>query len=103
MQGLEELRLAISNHLNQNNDNIFTSEDIVIGPGTKELMFLTQIAFGGEILLSAPSWVSYQPQAIIAKNKVHWMQTSADTNWFPTPEQLESKLKVLIIKIYYSL
>ena len=93
MQGLEELRLAISNHLNQNNDNIFTSEDIVIGPGTKELMFLTQIAFGGEILLSAPSWVSYQPQAIIAKNKVHWMQTSADTNWFPTPEQLESKIK----------
>jgi aspartate aminotransferase len=93
MQGLEELRLAISNHLNQNNDNVFTAEDIVIGPGTKELMFLTQIAFGGEILLSAPSWVSYQPQAIIAKNKVHWIQTSADTKWFPTAEQLESKIK----------
>ncbi len=93
MQGLEELRLAISNHLNQNNDNVFTSEDIVIGPGTKELMFLTQIAFGGEILLPAPSWVSYQPQAIVAKNKVHWIQTSADTNWFPTAEQLESKIK----------
>ena len=93
MQGLEELRLAISNHLNQNNDNVFTPEDIVVGPGTKELMFLTQIAFGGEILLPAPSWVSYQPQAIVAKNKVHWIQTSADTNWFPTAEQLESKIK----------
>ena len=49
---------------------------LLIGPGTKELMFLTQIAFKGDILLPAPSWVSYQPQALIAKNKVHWIQTS---------------------------
>ena len=40
MQGLEELRLAISNYLNKNNNNDFNKEDIVIGPGTKELMFL---------------------------------------------------------------
>ena len=47
MQGLEELRSAIANYLNNNNNNDFKSDDIVIGPGTKELMFLTQIAFGG--------------------------------------------------------
>ena len=69
MQGLEELRLAIANHLNKNNNNDFKPNDIVVGPGTKELMFLTQIAFEGEVLLPAPSWVSYQPQAFIAKNK----------------------------------
>ena len=44
MQGLEELRSAIANYLNKNNNN-FKSDDIIIGPGTKELMFLTQIAF----------------------------------------------------------
>jgi len=93
MQGLEELRLAIANYLNKNNNNNFKSEDILIGPGTKELMLLTQIAFQGEVLLPAPSWVSYQPQALIAKNKVHWIQTTDSSNWFPTAEQLENKIK----------
>ena len=93
MQGLEDLRLAIANYLNKNNNNDFKQEDIVIGPGTKELMFLTQIAFQGEVLLPAPSWVSYLPQALIAKNKVHWIQTTGNSNWFPTAEQLENKIK----------
>ena len=93
MQGLEELRLAIANYLNKNNNNNFKSDDILVGPGTKELMFLTQIAFQGEVLLPAPSWVSYQPQALIAKNKVHWIQTTNSSNWFPTAEQLEDKIK----------
>ena len=56
-------------------------------------MFLTQIAFQGEVLLPAPSWVSYQPQAFIAKNKVHWIQTTSNSNWFPTAELLENKIK----------
>ena len=98
MQGLEELRVAIANHLNKDNKNNFTSDDIVIGPGTKELMFLTQIVFDGEVLLPAPSWVSYQPQASIAKNKVHWIQTTSDTNWFPTAQQLEDKIKTIANK-----
>ena len=93
IQGLEELRLAIANNLNKNNNNNFKKEDIVIGPGTKELMFLTQIIFQGEVLLPAPSWVSYQPQALIAKNKVHWIQTTSDSNWFPTASQIENKIK----------
>ena len=93
MQGLEELRSAISIHLNKNNDSDFSKEDIVIGPGTKELMLLTQIIFKGDVLLPAPSWVSYQPQALIARNKVHWIQTDASSNWFPTSKQLEDKVK----------
>ena len=93
MQGLKELRLAIADDLNKNNSNNFKEEDIVIGPGTKELMFLTQIAFNGEILLPAPSWVSYFPQTLIAKNKTHWIQTTSNTNWFPTRIQLEDKIK----------
>ena len=95
MQGLEELRTVIAEYLKKNNNNDFIKDDIVIGPGTKELMFLTQIAFNGEILLPSPSWVSYQPQALIAKNKVHWIQTSSKNNWFPDPEQLEKKIKSL--------
>jgi aspartate aminotransferase len=93
IQGLEELRQAIATYLNRNHNNNFKLDDIVIGPGSKELMFLTHIVFNGEVLLPAPSWVSYQPQAIIAKNKVHWIQTSSNSNWFPTADQIEKKIK----------
>ena len=82
MQGLDKLRLAVAEHLNTTNKNNFTANDIVIGPGTKELMFLLQVAFEGEVLLPAPSWVSYQPQAVIGNNKVSWLQTTKDNNWF---------------------
>ena len=96
MQGLEDLRLVIANYLNTNNsNNNFNSSDIIIGPGSKELMLLIQIAFNGDILLPAPSWVSYQPQAAIAKNKVHWINTSSNSNWFPTAEQIERKIKTI--------
>ena len=94
MQGLEEMRSAIAKDLN-NNNNQYDSDDIVVGPGTKELMFLTQLAFNGDILLPAPSWVSYEPQAAIAKNKVHWIQSSSSTNWFPTGKQIEDKIKTI--------
>ena len=100
MQGLEELRIAIATYLNNYNHN-FQSDDIVIGPGTKELMLLTHIAFNGEIILPAPSWVSYQPQALIAKNKVHWIQTSSNSNWFPTAQQLEDKVKSIKNKNFF--
>ena len=89
----ENIILSLKNNANKNNNNDFKQEDIIIGPGTKELMFLTQIAFQGEVLLPAPSWVSYLPQALIAKNKVHWIQTTSNSNWFPTAEQLENKIK----------
>ncbi len=56
-------------------------------------MLLLHVAFNGEIILSAPSWVSYEPQAIIGRNKVHWIQTSRENNWFPTGKQLEKKIK----------
>ena len=95
MQGLQDLRKVIAKDLKKNNNIQFEAEDIVIGPGTKELMFLTQLAFNGDILLPAPSWVSYAPQAFIAKNKIHWIQTSADTNWFPTGKQIEDKIKTI--------
>ena len=58
-------------------------------------MLLLHVAFNGEIILSAPSWVSYEPQAIIGRNKVHWIQTSRENNWFPTAKQLEKKIKSL--------
>ena len=93
MQGLPELREAISKYLNKNTNNYFSKDNIIITPGSKEGMFLMHQAFNGDIILPAPSWVSYEPQANISSNKVHWIQTSSDNNWFPTAKELEKKIK----------
>ena len=75
--------------LHQKKKYEYKSENIIIGPGTKELMFLLQILFDGEILLPAPSWVSYHPQATLSRNQVHWIQTKRENNWFPTAHDIE--------------
>ena len=93
MQGLPKLREVISKYLSKKTGNLFLKENIIITPGSKEGMFLMHMAFNGDIILPAPSWVSYAPQAKIASNKVHWIQTSANNNWFPTAQELESKIK----------
>jgi len=93
IQGLKRLRESISKNLKKKIGINYPSENIVITPGSKEAMLLLHVAFNGEIILSAPSWVSYEPQAIIGRNKVHWIQTSRENNWFPTAKQLEKKIK----------
>ena len=95
MQGLAELRKAISKYLNGRTNKFFDHKNIIVGPGSKELMFLLHLSFDGDIILPAPSWVSYEPQAIIGRNTVHWLQTSRDNNWFPTSKEIEKKIKSL--------
>ena len=90
IQGLEELRYAISLYESKKKNKKFTSDQIIIGPGSKELMFLLHISFEGEIILPSPSWVSYLPQSIIADNKFHWIDTKAENNWYPTAENIEN-------------
>ena len=93
IQGLPALREAVSNYLLQKTGVNYPKENILITPGSKEAMLLMHVAFNGEIILPAPSWVSYEPQAQIGLNKVHWLQTTRENNWFPTPKELEKKIK----------
>ena len=93
IQGLPKLREAISNYLENKTGNSYPKENILITPGSKEAMLLMHIAFNGEIIIPAPGWVSYEPQAQIGSNKVHWLETSRANNWFPTADELEKKIK----------
>ena len=93
MQGLEELRKSIAKYISKKKNYEYLSNNVIVGPGSKELMFLLQILFEGEILLPAPSWVSYAPQAIIGGNKIKWIQTKSENNWFPTAQEIEDVIK----------
>mgnify|MGYP006114135167 FL=1 len=89
IQGLDELRDAIAKYESKKKNKNFKSDQIILGPGSKELMFLLHISFDGEIILPSPSWVSYKPQSIIADNRYHWIDTAAENNWYPTAESIE--------------
>ena len=89
MQGLPELRDAVANYISSKKNHNYKAENILIGPGTKELMFLLQMLFDGEVILPTPSWVSYEPQAILGRNKIHWIETRRENNWFPTSSDIE--------------
>ena len=89
MQGLSSLRVSIAKYTSTKKNYSYTSDNVIIGPGSKELMFLLHVIFDGEIILPAPSWVSYAPQAIIGRNKVQLIQTKRENNWFPTGDEIE--------------
>jgi aspartate aminotransferase len=61
---------------------------VLIGPGSKELMFLLQLAFYGELIVPTPCWVSYVPQARILGRKVSLIQTRYEDKWRITAESL---------------
>ena len=89
MQGLLDLRDSIAQFVSLRKKYEYKAENILIGPGTKELMFLLHILFDGEVILPTPSWVSYEPQAILGRNKVHWISTTRENNWFPSALDVE--------------
>ncbi len=95
IQGLPELREKISKYLLKRTGNDYPKENILITPGSKEAMLLIHIAFDGEIIIPAPGWVSYEPQAEIGSNNVHWLETSRSNNWFPTGKELEKKIQTI--------
>ena len=89
MQGLKELREVVAKYTSTKKDYNYKSENVIIGPGSKELMFLLHVLFDGDIILPAPSWVSYAPQAILGRNKIQLIQTTSENNWFPTGSEIE--------------
>ena len=89
IQGLSDLRRSVAKYTSSKKNYKYSSEDVIIGPGSKELMFLLHVIFDGEVILPAPSWVSYAPQAIIGRNKIRMIQTKRENNWFPTASEIE--------------
>jgi len=89
VKGLKGLREAISGYINRNERMRSTWEDVLIGPGSKELLFMLQLAYYGDLLIPRPSWVSYAPQARIIGRSVHWLPTHAENNWQLTAEELD--------------
>ena len=93
VSGLYELRDCIAKYHTNKNKVGYNADDVLIGPGSKELLFQCQMVFDGITLLPSPSWVSYAPQANFLGKKILWLQTTAKENWHITANLLEETCK----------
>jgi len=93
VKGLLELRRAVAEHHNRTFGIDCTEDDVLIGPGSKELMFILQLVYYGDIVIPTPAWVSYAPQAQIIGRQIRLLHTHAKNGWRLTPEQLDELCK----------
>lgn len=90
VKGLPELRQILSKHHERYFGIDCGIDNIIVGPGSKELMFILQLVYDGEIMIPMPAWVSYLPQARIVGRRVNTIVTSSKNQWKISPEQLEA-------------
>ncbi len=89
VKGLPDLREAVAGYHRRVHGIEREGEDVLIGPGSKELIFLLQLVFEAKLALPSPSWVTYAPQAEILGKPFYWLPTSAEEAWRLQPETLE--------------
>lgn len=93
VKGLPALREAISAYLERTEGLHYRPDHVLVGPGTKELMFLLQLAYYGDLVIPTPSWVSYAPQAHIIGRPIRWLPTRPEDGQGVTPEALEAECR----------
>lgn len=90
VKGLYALREAVASYHTRRTMMSVTPEDVLIGPGSKELLFIAQLSFDGDLIVPAPSWVSYSPQAQITQKECFWIDTSSNSKKLLDASLLES-------------
>jgi aspartate aminotransferase len=68
--GLPELRTAVAEYYHRTQSMTVAADDVMIGPGAKELMVILQLVYYGELVIPTPSWVSYAPQTYIIGRQI---------------------------------
>lgn len=89
VRGLPALQQAVVNYFERTQGLAYLPRNVLVGPGSKELMFILQLVYYGDLVIPTPSWVSYAPQAHIIGRHVRWVPTRAASKWLLTAEALE--------------
>jgi aspartate aminotransferase len=87
--GLPALREAVAEYHRAQNIECSAGE-ILIGPGSKQLMYLLFLVLEADLWIPAPSWVSYAPQAAMLGRPTHWISTTFESGWRLTASQMST-------------
>ena len=67
----------------------FVSSQVMIGPGSKALIYALQAVLDADVFLPTPSWVSYAPQAAMLGNRCSYIPSNVENNYQLDIQQLD--------------
>ncbi|MFD2825437.1 pyridoxal phosphate-dependent aminotransferase [Leeuwenhoekiella polynyae] len=105
VDGYVELKDAIINKFKRDNKLTYDRSQIVVSTGAKQSLYnVAQVCLnpGDEVLLPCPYWVSYSDIVQLAEGVPVEVETSLDTDFKMTPEQLEAAITPKTKMLWYS-
>ena len=93
--GIDVLREAIVKKLKEDNNLIYSKNQIIVSCGAKHSLYnIAQVLFdrGDEVIIPAPYWVSYPDQVILNNAKPVIVDTSEDNNFMLNIKELKKKI-----------
>lgn len=80
-RGLPPLIDAVSDYYSSKLDIDFAPSQVIVGPGSKVLIYALQAVLGADLFLPTPSWVSYAPQASMLGNRCRYIPARVENNY----------------------
>lgn len=93
--GEQKLREAIAQKLQTDNQLCYNAENIIVTNGGKHSLYNLMMALldpGDEVIIPAPYWVSYPEMVKLAEGKPVIVNTTPDTGYKITPDQLRQAI-----------
>lgn len=100
--GIPELRLAIAEKLNEENNLNVEPAHVIVTPGAKQAVFEAVLAVldkGDEAILFDPAWVSYDPCVKIAGGTTVFAPLDPENDFNPTDvaNYITSKTRLIVV------
>ncbi|MGP4845943.1 pyridoxal phosphate-dependent aminotransferase [Marinobacter sp. 1Y8] len=95
VDGTPALKKAIIEKFKRDNSLDYEANQILVSSGGKQSFFNLALALlnpGDEVIIPAPYWVSYPDMVLVAEGTPVVLETSADTRFKITPDQLENAI-----------
>ncbi len=93
--GIVELKQAICDKLKRDNNLEYTTDQVSVGTGGKQILFNALMATmneGDEVVIPAPYWVSYPDMVLLAGGTPVIAEASLQTGFKLTADQLEAAI-----------
>lgn len=92
-RGLPQLLDAVADYYSSKLDKPFSSSQVLIGPGSKALIYGLQMVMDADVFLTTPAWVSYGPQAQLLGNKFQYIPSNVEDNYRLDIQALDALVK----------
>ena len=78
---MPELCKSVANYYSEKLALDILPKQVIIGQGSKPLIYALQQALDADLFLPTPSWVSYAPQAELLNNKFFYIPSKVEDNY----------------------